>query len=257
MAGRVPDFADDDFSIPEPDMLQDSDADSDGNYVSDHFGDMTEISIHTPGGETLQNINSPLNLKFVDLDESSDESIREEEEAHDETETGMEDDERLVGEDSDEPISISKLSPNTLVEVALSRLWFPARVLSVEYEEDYCVVIILNSFLAMYFEIVGLRLKIHEGYGRIKPLKNDRAPEKSLPLGSLDVTEVEIKLGSVAAVSVDSGYLNISLNIRGCWNAWDLLWQKLSTCSGFVLHEFLEIENKFVQIQTNNDSSSF
>merc|ERR1712154_248063 len=111
-----------------------------------HYQDMTEISIHTPGGEAhLQNINSPLNLKFVDIDDSSDESIKEEEEAHDHSETFV-DDERLVGEDSDEPVSIAKLRPNTLVEVALSRIWFPARVLAVEHEEDYCVVVILNSF---------------------------------------------------------------------------------------------------------------
>lgn len=258
MAGTIPNNFDDGFSIPDPSELQDSDADSDqeGNFASDNFGDMTEISIHTPAGNQLQNINSPLTLKFVDMEDSSDEPIRPEEDAHDDTETGYDDDERLVGEDSDAPIAIMKLSPNSLVEVALSRLWFPARVISVDVEEDYCIVIILNSFLAMYYDIVGVGMVVHGDVGRIKPLKKERTAEKSIPLSNLDPTEVQIKVSSVAEVHFDSGYIILGLNCRTCWNSWDLVWQRLASCHGFDLHEFLDHENRFVQ-QMENDSSSY
>lgn len=255
MAGTIPNF-DDGFSIPDPSELLDSDAESDENFQSDNFGDMTEISIHTPAGGQMQNINSPLDLKFTDMDDSTEESIREEEEAHDDTETGYEDAERIVGEESDAPVAINKLKPNVLVEVALSRLWFPARVVGLDLEEDYCIVMILDSFLAIYYDIVGIGMVIHGGRGRIKPLKNERKPEKSLQLKNIDKMEVQIKCSAVANTHFDkSGYITFSLSCRTSWRTWDLVWQRLSTCRGFDLQEFLEHQPRFV-VELDSDSSS-
>merc|ERR1719433_326605 len=100
-----------DFVIPEPDEREDSDRDE--STLVSASAEMTEISIHTAQNHTgfVQNISNPLSLKFVDLDDSSDE-IKEEEEAHEETEThGIEDDEILLT-DSEAGLDNEKLKIN-------------------------------------------------------------------------------------------------------------------------------------------------
>lgn len=235
-----------DIIIAGPNSDMDSDADDRSTMVaSDNFGDMTEISIHTPGGDHIQNISSPLDLKFVTLDESSDEDIKDEEEALEDTETFGRDDDYMVEEDSDVPVALNKLVPNSLVEVAFNNCWFPARVLCV-VDDQKCIVLLLDSFLAIWHDVTGMPVEV--GAGRVKPLKRDRGIEKVIPLSNLVPSEVALKLNTVADLTFDEGMVKLSLSCRGCWNAWDLVWQKLATCKGFVLDEFLQSEDHYLAI---------
>merc|ERR1719433_2598812 len=90
-----------DFVIPEPDEREDSDRDE--STLVSASAEMTEISIHTAQNHAgfMQIISNPLSLKFVDLDDSSDE-IKEEEAHERDDDTGVEDDECFLSEgDSD------------------------------------------------------------------------------------------------------------------------------------------------------------
>lgn len=239
------------FIIADPNELEDSDRDE--STLISASAEMTEISIHTAQNHIgfVQNISNPLSLKFVDLDDSSD-YIKEEEEAHDETEThGIEDDEILLT-DSEAGLDNEKLKINKLVDVSLHDIWFPARIFS-QPTDDTCIVTISNSIVARYFEIVGVTLRVPQA--RIKPLRNDKSTEKTIPLSNLAASEVELKLKMLAELEFKEGLLTIGLTCRACWQAWDLIWQRLATCKGFALHEFLEAEGR-LRMRVMEDSSS-
>jgi len=245
------------FVIAEPDEREDSDRDESTLVsVSHEMTDVSHISIvtsHIHEG-LVQPISNPLSLKFVDLDDSSDE-IKEEEEAHEyeDTDTRGVDDDELLLTDSEEPLNNQKLKINKLVDVCLHDIWFPSRIFS-QPTDDTCIVTISNSVVARHFEIVGVTVRVPQS--RIKPLRNDRSTEKTIPLSNLAESEVELKLKMLASLefNLKEGHLTIGLNCRACWQAWDLIWQRLATCKGFALHEFLESEGR-LRMKVLDDSS--
>jgi len=233
-------------------LIADPELDSDGetqsaNY-SDHMFDrseITEISIHTPAGEFKQNINSPLNLKFATLDDSSEE-MKSEEEAHSGT---IDDEEMFVG---DNLASFDDLDLNTQVEVALSNMWFQAKVVDLFPSSQFCTLVILQSFLAQHYELVGIPITVP--FSRIQTHSNDKSRSKTLHIPSLNIDQINLVLNSLASVHYDKDILSIELGCRQCWNAWDLVYQKIATVNGFSLQKFLNALPSFKVIQDDTSS---